>query len=62
MIANITTLRRAGELLKTDEKDDDPIVISHLENLKVELAQLREEESAYDEHIKWLQQVCSLIL
>ncbi|KAL6741757.1 hypothetical protein Aduo_014980 [Ancylostoma duodenale] len=47
---------KAGDLLKADEKDDDPIVISHLEHLKVELAQLREEESAYDEHIKWLQQ------
>ncbi|KAK6755448.1 hypothetical protein RB195_014049 [Necator americanus] len=47
---------KAGDLLKADEKDDDPDVIAHLENLKVELAQLREEESAYDEHIKWLQQ------
>ncbi|KHJ96268.1 transcription factor E2F/dimerization partner [Oesophagostomum dentatum] len=47
---------KAGDLLKADEKDDDPDTIAHLENLKVELAQLREEESAYDEHIKWLQQ------
>ncbi|VDM67617.1 unnamed protein product [Strongylus vulgaris] len=48
---------KAGDLLKTDEKEDDPDVIAHLENLKSELAQLREEESAYDEHIKWLQQI-----
>ncbi|ETN74549.1 transcription factor E2F/dimerization partner [Necator americanus] len=53
---NTLLIDRAGDLLKADEKDDDPDVIAHLENLKVELAQLREEESAYDEHIKWLQQ------
>ncbi|VDO42009.1 unnamed protein product [Haemonchus placei] len=47
---------KAGDLLKADEKEDEPGVISHLEGLQSELIQLREEENAYDEHIKWLQQ------
>ncbi|KJH45173.1 transcription factor E2F/dimerization partner [Dictyocaulus viviparus] len=48
---------KAGDLLKVDERDDEPEVISYLENLKAELAQLRDEESIYDDHIKWLQQL-----
>ncbi|KAK6057623.1 transcription factor E2F/dimerization partner [Cooperia oncophora] len=47
---------KAGDLLKADEKEDEPGVISHLESLQSEMAQLRDEENAYDEHIKWLQQ------
>ncbi|VDM57976.1 unnamed protein product [Angiostrongylus costaricensis] len=47
---------KAGDLLKVDEKEDEPMLISYLENLKAELAQLRDEETVYDEHTKWLQQ------
>ncbi|KAK6033127.1 transcription factor E2F/dimerization partner [Ostertagia ostertagi] len=47
---------KAGDLLKADEKEDEPGVISHLESLQAVLVQLRDEENAYDEHIKWLQQ------
>lgn len=47
---------KAGDLLKVDEKEDEPMLISYLESLKAELAQLRDEETVYDEHIKWLQQ------
>lgn len=47
---------KAGDILKADGKQDEPEVISHLEELQSELAQLRDEESVYDEHIKWLQQ------
>ncbi|WKY09351.1 hypothetical protein Q1695_002037 [Nippostrongylus brasiliensis] len=47
---------KAGDLLKADDKEDDPEVIAHLENLQAELTNLRDEENVYDEHIKWLQQ------
>ncbi|KAK5967531.1 Transcription factor E2F/dimerization partner [Trichostrongylus colubriformis] len=47
---------KAGDLLKADENEEEPGVISHLEGLQTELVILRDEENAYDEHIKWLQQ------
>ncbi|PIO65446.1 hypothetical protein TELCIR_12884 [Teladorsagia circumcincta] len=56
----IQAKNRAGDLLKADEKEDEPGVNSHLESLQAVLVQLRDEENAYDEHIKWLQQRCLL--
>ncbi|KAJ1368681.1 hypothetical protein KIN20_029932 [Parelaphostrongylus tenuis] len=47
---------KAGDLLKVDEKEDEPEMIACLEDLKTSMAQLRDEEIVYDEHIKWLQQ------